>query len=417
MPTVGLASEPFVNDITLPSKHYMMEGVENRLYSQTFLKRWRPYNDFVRYGGSVEYPKGGRLEQGAMIDNPKDGDDLEITLINGDYFDTLAHSKAIIRAATPGVGDKETVVQFLGDSFTQGIYFKHAFIESGYVPNVKLVGIRIVADYPEYNHEGRGGWKLDTYFKCRPNNEFAYNPYYQPLGEYRYWGSVEFWRNVRYVKEEKPSGPFELTYHCSNYNNERFGEDGYLLSPKSGDVMYSVADGCYIEWSRGKWREIKTLDSWDFDYAKYLDMWELESPEFLVVMLGLNDFRDLDLPLDFTLWNERMERLLVSYRAAVPEGRLILATPCSSCGSLNNERGDFTTRQNALMWEHRRNIIEVFDGREDEGIYVVDASITTDNEGGYNIKDGIQSGNPHPYPGYPQLGVPIAAFVQYYREK
>ena len=84
---------------------------------------------------------------------------------------------------------------------------------------------------------------------------------------------------------------------------------------------------------------------------------------------------------------------------------------------MNNERGTFTVRQNAVMWEVRKNIIDNFDNLEDEGIYVVDASATIDNENGYNMKNGVQTGNPHPYPNYPALGIPIAAFVQYFRNK
>ena len=43
--------------------------------------------------------------------------------------------------------------------------------------------------------------------------------------------------------------------------------------------------------------------------------------------------------------------------------------------------------------------------------------ITIDNEKGYNRnRDGIQTGNPHPYPNYPTMGIPLAAFIQYYRE-
>ena len=35
------------NDICLPSKQYMLTGVQNDMFIQTFLRRWRPYNDFV----------------------------------------------------------------------------------------------------------------------------------------------------------------------------------------------------------------------------------------------------------------------------------------------------------------------------------------------------------------------------------
>ena len=148
-------------------------------------------------------------------------------------------------------------------------------------------------------------------------------------------------------------------------------------------------------------------------------------------MLGLNDFRNINGPIDFSQWNTRMEALLKSYKAAVPNGRLVVCTPCSSCGSLNNKAGDFSTRQNAQMWEARRNVIQMFDKRESEGVYVVDASITISNDYGYKTMaselpfDGytgdsrllVQQDNPHPYFSYPSLALPIAAFVQIYRDR
>lgn len=410
-----MATETFVNDIALPSKQYLMKGVKNEFYSQTFTKRWRPYNDFVCYGGDVKYSDGGRSAKGAIIDSPEDGSTLEITLINSDNFDTLASVKSTICAASPSIGAKPVKVQFLGDSFTRGLYFKYAFIESGYVPNVRLIGTRTMPDHPEYYHEGRGGWMLSTYFSKKFNSEYWNNPYFQPEGKYKYWGNTAFWRNaIRYQSD--PTGSFNFRYQCGNNDSSKFGADGLLLNPQKNDLMYDSDKKCFVEWRAGAWKETEVSDDWSFDYGKYLAMWELESPEFLVVMLGLNDFRDQKLPLDLDTWNSRIEKLLSSYRAAVPDGRLVLTTPCTSCGTMDNEKGQFTVRQNALMWEHRRNIIEVFDNRENEGIYVVDASRAIDNENDYNTKDGLQTGNPHPYKGYADLGLSIAAFVQYYRD-
>lgn len=40
-----------------------------------------------------------------------------------------------------------------------------------------------------------------------------------------------------------------------------------------------------------------------------------------------------------------------SYYKAVPDGKFIILIPCTTCGSLNNIRGDFTLRQNAAMWQ------------------------------------------------------------------
>ena len=181
--------------------------------------------------------------------------------------------------------------------------------------------------------------------------------------------------------------------------------------------MYDNARGSYMVYTGKKWKNVEVDErKWAFNYRKYLDMWNLDAPKFFAQMLWLNDYRD-SLTADYREWNKKIAEMKESYYKAVPDGKFIILIPCTTCGSLNNIRGDFTLRQNASMWQLRKNIIDTFDGRESEGYYVVDIGITIDNEKGYNRnRDGIQTGNPHPYPNYPTMGIPLAAFIQYYRE-
>ncbi len=404
--------------LALPSKHYVMDGVENRLFIQTFVCNAHLQRDIVRFEGDCSYMKGGVLKSYAAVKSPKSGERVEVKLYDAESFE-VKESKSVLLCVGDSTSAKGDVrVQFLGDSFTKGCYFSDAFLQRGYVPGVKLVGTRRVPGYEGHYHEGRGGWTVAKYFSNDVEDRTFYNPFFQPAGDLRYWGSTEFWKIACALNKDGGKGEsFSIRYNCGDYDTSRFGEDGYMLSPRRGDVMYDYAQGRYVGWSRGEWREVEEPKEWDFDYVKYLEMWGFESPDFLVVMLGLNDYRDESLPLDFELWNKRIERMRCSYLDAVPEGRLLLSTPCTSCGVLNNESGAFTTRQNAMMWYVRENIIRHFDGRESERVYVVDASVVIDNENGYRMKDGVQVGNPHPYPNYPQLGVPIAACVQYYRDK
>ncbi len=406
------------NKISLPAKQYMLERCENKIFVQTFMKYGDLRGDIVRFEGDANYEKGGRMENYVSFKKPISGDKMEVKLYDGRSFTIKESAVTEIITAKPNVGAERVNIQFLGDSYTRGCYFRSAFIDSGLVPNASLIGTRKVGDCEGQYHEGRGGWKVSTYFSQSPSNKVFHNPYYQPVGKQRYWGSVEFWKQAVAIEKEGSAGlDFNTRYHCGDYDTRRFKADGYLAKPKKGDLMYSIEEKEYMEWNGRKWKKEDEPSSWIFDYSKYLDMWEFEAPEFLVVMLGLNDFRDQTLPLDFKVWNERVTEILTSYRRAVPNGRLLLCTPCTSCGTLNNESGAFTTRQNTTMWYVRENIIRVFDGREKEGIYVVDASATIDNENGYNTKGAYQVGNPHPYPNYPALGVPIAACVQYYRKK
>ena len=174
--------------------------------------------------------------------------------------------------------------------------------------------------------------------------------------------------------------------------------------------------------------------TWGFDYSKYLSMWGFTAPLIVGEMLGLNDFRGVADPenIDFTTWNQQLETMISSYKAAVPNGKFVVMIPCSTCGILNNAAGDYTIKQNACMWSHRKDIIDNFDGRESEGIYIVDTGIAIDNEYGYSeVTSGntikpyaeytgnktlfVQTGNPHPYPNYPTMGISFAAFIQKFR--
>ena len=208
------------------------------------------------------------------------------------------------------------------------------------------------------------------------------------------------------------------------------------MNPEKNDIMFDNSLDAYVKFDGKNWQTVSYEDFlWNFDYGKYLLMWNLEAPSILAEFLGLNDFRSAADPskIDFSLWNVQMEKLADSYFNAVPNGKFVLMIPSSTCGILDNEAGDFTTKQNACMWELRRNIIEIFDKREAEKIYVVDAGIAIDNEYGYNFTTDsvftkpyseykgtetipVQKGNPHPYINYPNMGISLAAFIQKYRK-
>lgn len=405
--------DTFVNDIVYPQHTYMLKDYDNQIFFQTFLKRWRPYDDFVRF----DKIPGLVMHTGKKVvfRNPDNHDTLTVRLINGDEFKELKQIKSVIRLGVPGIGNDSVKVMFLGDSYTQGLYFKKAVIESGFVPNVKLIGTIGVNGAKPHAHEGRGGWSLYRYFSNQPQNEYFYNPFWQPDGDCKYWGSTGFWKNCIYVSKNKVED-FNLKYFCNGYDISNYGNDGKLVKPQKNDLMWDSEAKAYIRWTGKKWKVFTDDDmKWKFDYKKYIDMHDFDKPDFLFVMLGLNDFRSGKLNPDFSRWNGLIEELYKSYKQTAPDGKFVLCIPCSSCGLLDNTNGDFTVRQNAVMWNVRKNVIESFEGRENEDFYLLDVSSTIDNENGYRIKDGIQTGNPHPYLDYGRLGIPVAAFIQYHR--
>lgn len=417
-PLFAQGKESFRNDICLPGTLYLLSDTVNRLFTEPMLKRWRPYNDLVRFSGSCIYTK--RIPREAVIAAPRNSMFVVVDLVNTDEFEVLKSDTSYICVGQRGIGEREVTVQILGDSYVDGAFFRDALLTKGHVPGIRLVGLRKVRNTAGQYDEGRGGWTVKKYFEIPKDDDTPYHGYIQPANSYRYWGSCGFWRNAWKVKNGELT-EFESVYNCGRYDKclPKFdATSGYLLKPEKNDLMYDAALGSYVFYTGRKWQPIDIDEnSWHFDYGKYLDMWKVEAPEFFAVLLGLNDYRD-SLTADYSWWNARVEEMKASYRKAVPNGKFVLLMPCSTCGSLDNRRGDFTWRQNATMWQLRQNIIRTFDRREREGFYIVDIALSIDSEQGYRRdKDGLQTGNPHPYLSYPDMGVPLAAFIQYYRSR
>lgn len=427
----------FQNDICLPGTLYMLKGTQNNIFVEPLIKRWRPYEDVVRFSGTTKYSR--RLQRVASIIEPVEGSTVHLDLVNLDHFKTIKTLTSIIKVGTPGIGNDSTIVSIIGDSFTQGAFFKDALLVKDYVPKIKLIGLRDVIGYPGQADEGRGGWTLDKYFTVSKNRTDAYNGFWQPEGDYKFWGATDFWKLANAIRlNPEADWTFGEKYNAARYETRSVNFDektGYRKNSKKNDIMFDNAQEHYILYDGKKWNRVSYDDfEWSFNYPKYLSMWDLEAPEILVEFLGLNDFRNAGLPgdMDFTIWNRQMEKMIDSYHSTVPDGKFVLMIPSSSCGILDNKDGRFTILQNACMWELRKNIIEVFDGRTDEQIYIVDAAIAIDNlngtrfltdslytvpyygyEGDERIK--VQVGNPHPYPNYPTMGISLAAFIQRHR--
>lgn len=427
----------FQNDICLPSKLYMLSETQNNIFVEPLIKRWRPYNEVVRFSGTAKYQR--KLQRVVSINEPLDGTSVSLSLINQDNFDTVKTVTSSIVVGKNGIGTDSITVSIIGDSFTQGAFFKDALLVKRYVPKIKMVGLRNVSGYSGQFDEGRGGWTLAKYFSVSNKKLDVYNGLFQPAGNFKYWGSTDFWKLAIAIRNNpKADWSFSESYNAGRFRTYSLLFDkktGYRLSPENDDLMYDNSLESYVQFAGGKWIKVSYDDfTWDVDYGKYLSMWKLDKPAILAVFLGLNDFRGAENPaiIDFSKWNEKIEKLSDSYSKAVPNGIFVLMIPSSTCGVLDNEGGNFTTKQNACMWEHRRNIIEHFDGRESENIYIVDAAIAIDNLYGfyfstdtvltkpYSEYQGIeliqvQKGNPHPYPNYPNMGISLAAFIQKYR--
>ena len=423
----------FVNELAMPLKLYMLDGIQNDMYIDTFIKSWRPYMEYVRMAASSGMNFSRTWQRVYSITSPVDNGRLSIYLKDYATADVLSEITAEICSARPSEGDDEVVVQVIGDSYTNGGWFVNALVHQGFVPGIKCVGLRRQGNTDVYD-EGRGGWKLSDYMSApKDNSSNPYNGFMHPAGDFRYYGSTEFWISAWKVKRGTAGSEFEPTYSCGRFGRclDLFDETSGLLSnPRKGDVQKDSGTGRFIMWDGTSWVDVEELQ-WEFDYSKYLAMWNIEPPKFLAVMLGVNDFIGAKRPISFSGWNGMMQTVIDSYHRAVPDGLFIICTPTTYFGTLDNSSNADVVNEHLNMWLGRKNIIDTFDGREDEGIYIVDTALMCDSLTGDNgafkdmahplcspqndVKVFEQSGLPHPYVNYKSLGIPLAALIHKYR--
>ena len=423
----------FENDIAIPSTLYFMDDWQNDYFIQPIIKRWRPNDDYVVF----DLDKGNflrRLSTVVSIKRPVDNAVLSAKLINSDKFETVKVTKSTLKVASKNVDNGTVYAQIIGDSYTNGGFYKSALIDNNLVPNLKLIGLRKNGE--GYYDEGRGGWSLASYFSV-PKNAITFHGFMHPEGDYRYWGSKEFWINAHLCARNKQPEGTEPKYSCSRYDDyiNMFDEEtGLLLSPSAGDLQYDNASDSFILYDGNEWIKTDQKFNWGFDYEKYLSMFHLPAPDFVFIELGLNDFLN-NIKADFTTWEQRIYQMHRSILKANDKCKIAICIPCSTCGSIENDSGFFTPMQDAAMWRFRSWLIETFDHKENESIYLLDTGACIDPENGYRHTDRkeltqpffnsptsapdlrIQTGVPHPYLSYPQTGIPLAAFIQYYRNE
>ncbi|MDP4227656.1 MAG: hypothetical protein Q8910_14890, partial [Bacteroidota bacterium] len=287
--------QDLLNDICLPSVTYMLSNTQNDLFVEPFIKRWRPYEQYVRFEGT-KFSR--RLQRVASVSSPSEGEKITATLYDGNTedFSIIKRDTTIIRVGEKGTGTDSVRVQVLGDSYTQGAFYKDALITKGYVPLLDLVGLRKCdGNSTAYYDEGRGGATLNTYFTVSTGKTIHYNPFFQPSGNFRYWGATGFWK-MACTHPTSGTNSFNEFYNCGFYRESALSKfdarTGLLAKPREGDIMYDNDQNTYIIYSGGKWRKTNySVYTWAFQYDKYLSMWNLKCPDFLFVMLGLNDFR------------------------------------------------------------------------------------------------------------------------------
>jgi hypothetical protein len=456
----SMADKFYVNKIAIPSKLYMLSNQTNDIFKQPIVQRWNENRFSLRH----EHTKISlQRENRTAIASPVNDSVLKVALYDfqTDNVDTIASKNITIKSATSGTGATQVYAQVMGDSWVHSAFFQSALQAKGYTPNLNLIGTRNIGG-PVYNFsgiraEGRGGWTLNSYFSVTTSETQCASPYYHPVGNFRYWGSAGYWKTVAdYKNSTGRYTEFDYYYNqsCStDCYTIYFNSNGTLKTPVNGDILfdnnnvYGLGANVFVIYNGSTW-SITTQGAytWAFDYSKYLTMFATmlgaTTPKFYFVSLGINDFSNaisvVATKALFADWITKMDIVKASYISAVPTGKFAICIPLGSFGWEDSQSGNpttlagnpnFTKLKDAQMWEARKMIIDTYDNREAEAIYLLDVGLMIDKDFGYNtltespfseytgteLRIVQSSKTPHPSFSYPNAGVPLASFIQYYR--
>jgi hypothetical protein len=349
---------------------------------------------------------------------------LSTLLYDGDFniIKTLATTAVV---GDPANNPSATSLIAIGDSFTDsGVYLSRL---KTLLPSFSLYGMNKRTNVGGTSNtvysEGRSGWALNQYFITPFNPAFAgFSPFLQPATTYSYYGNTRTWIDFLALSTTEGFGAKGVEMNIS-------ASTGYRLTPNVNDVMYVDANSRYEVWNGSAWVVITsgTLGL-AFSFTKYRSVWNIAKPTFVSVMLGMNDFRfsnPAQVVIDFPTWKTYLDQMITSVFA---DGitKFAICLPLTSVGMMNNQGGNFVAMQNACLWEQRRLIIENYDNREGEGIYIVDTGSSTDPVYGFDLVaespfaeyTGVKTidktyNQPHPNKdGYNQMGTRLAAFIQ-----
>jgi len=412
------------NEISMPAKQYLLDLYQNSIYFQAIIKRWTPTQHIPKIEGGEWYS----METLARVDLPTtetSGVDVKIYDLDFNAI-ALGSFDVVIGNQATGIGVPLTVIS-IGDSLTyDGRYLTKANV---LCPDLVFDGMRNSAVFTGLA-EGRGGWTLDSYFTKMYNvspSVVSFTPFMHPVAPYIYYGSTGFWKAVLTTTGYDVNG-FTNIAASIGFNSS----DGYLTSPSTNDVMYDYDNDEYKKWDGSSWVAISAATlNFSFNFAKYRSTWGIAQPNVVTVMLGTNDFRSAasDDAIDtlFITWAAQMEELIASVIADNATTKIAILIAPSVNGKLNNHDDAFIQKLNARMWYARKLVIDEFDEREAENIYLVDVGSSLDpdygflpysNEVPFSDYTGTESrptvyNTPHPSgDGYYQMGVRLSGFLQ-----
>lgn len=405
--------------IILPKKLYVLREIPNQdinnrpdefnLYFKNFITPLYPWLDVkvsCQYGRN--FGNCWKLRQFPDVDN------FPLTIsVYDEYGKKVAEASTEIELINRVEGEDYTVL-FFGDSMTHKSAYVEHIVRKLY--NIKTIGTRTFNGHTFF--EGRGGWKYDNYFVnyhmrgIYPEIPTPVSPFLFPKGidAKDYYGDPEYFETI--------ASPDRSTYAYDGFTPEIMAEGQYYV--KDGKL-----------WQGDK--EVPGEHEWEFSVKKYLERYDLPTPDAVSVLLGANDLQ----MIPYEEVDEYVEKYINDTKkliAAVKEVGdidVIVNMPITGadqyawglCQGTNGSEKQY----NFAIRKAGEAIIEAFEGMD--GVYISPMLLTLDTDTAFELTSNrmnLYNDNPrtvqcnwvHPEErGYAQMGDALAGVIEMVRQK
>lgn len=410
-----------IPQMCLANKLYVLSGYQNSIYYKNILNYMLPKFTLKNRSVAWKYEDRCCRNNGAQAGfNLQLCDTASLLQVRSISCGTVI--------GNPSTDNGAKKINVIGDSFTyNGRWYQQIY---DLCPNLSFVGMRKSYGTSEpLRAEGRGGWKLSDYV-TKPHFdtvEYGFSPFLHPSG-YKYYGVTGFWKKI----VNGTIGPD--TYTMNGYGDyvSWFDSNGYKLNPQANDMMYDFENSQYIYYNGSEWVAYSGTPTFVFDYAKYIEVWEIETPNFVLIMLGVNDFFGKYDETIATAFLANYNTMLDSITAFATANNIsIVVGICTNTVIASMPNSNYFENHlinSRSLWNGRKLIIDSFNipAYENRNIFVVDTGATLDPDYGFDVEEKkpfewyegderilFGTNGVHPSTGgYKQLGTCAAGFVQ-----
>lgn len=425
----GAQPHTYIPELVLPPKLYALSGIETHIYPEHLL-----VEDYKLYEHDITCNRGQQRNRGfvwnATQTDPVGSYPLTWALQDKQKGLQLTSASTSIQLAALNAKSGQTVKALvIGDSLVNAGFITQRLLDIAVddVMKVQLIGTRGTG---LNKHEGRGGWKIADYATA---------------GQSNYKFTVSGVTTTPAIN----SANYEfggVTYRVQE--TSLTGGSGYLIcSVFSGTPPASPSgSGTLVKNNIGVGDDTITFSNFEkvsanpfwnsttsqLDFANYLSVNSLTTPDYVFIQLGVNDVFGLtsdQAVVDFTVTTfTQLDSIITAIKTAMPLAKIAVVAPPVGA---NQDAFGTSYGCGQTAWRYRRNLVTYnkqlyahYAGKEAQSIYVLGSGVGVDTESNFpttvktinshNSKtEDAQSNGVHPdKSGYDQLSDGLFPFMK-----